>query len=396
MPTQRQLFLQHLAQTSDSPILLEIEKAEGIYLYDSSGKKYFDLISGISVSNVGHRHPKVIEAIEVQLKKYLHVMVYGEYIESPQVQFAKLLTENLPSQLNSVYFTNSGTEATEGAIKLAKRFTGRSEIVSFRNSYHGSTQGALSVLGDENFRNAFRPLIPGNRLLHFGHEEELALITAETAAVILEPVQAEAGVISADKKYFQLLQKRCNAVGALIILDECQTGLGRTGTLWCFEQLEILPDILLLAKSLGGGMPLGAFIANHELMKALSFNPALGHITTFGGHPVSCAAGKAAMKVLLEEKLIDKTEEKKNLFLQLLHHSKIKSVRAAGLLIAIEFNDEVFNKKVISHCIQNGLITDWFMFAPSCMRLAPPFIISEEEIKKSCSVILQAVDSVTQ
>ena len=335
MPTQRQLFLQHLAQTSDSPILLEIEKAEGIYLYDSSGKKYFDLISGISVSNVGHRHPKVIEAIEVQLKKYLHVMVYGEYIESPQVQFAKLLTENLPSQLNSVYFTNSGTEATEGAIKLAKRFTGRSEIVSFRNSYHGSTQGALSVLGDENFRNAFRPLIPGNRLLHFGHEEELALITAETAAVILEPVQAEAGVISADKKYFQLLQKRCNAVGALIILDECQTGLGRTGTLWCFEQLEILPDILLLAKSLGGGMPLGAFIANHELMKALSFNPALGHITTFGGHPVSCAAGKAAMKVLLEEKLIDKTEEKKNLFLQLLHHSKIKSVRAAGLLIAI-------------------------------------------------------------
>ncbi|MFI5134648.1 MAG: aspartate aminotransferase family protein, partial [Chitinophagales bacterium] len=345
-------------------------------------------------SNLGHRHPKVIEAIEAQLKKYLHLMVYGEYVESPQVQFAKLLTENLPTQLNSVYFTNSGTEATEGAIKLAKRFTGRSEVVSFRNSYHGSTQGALSVMGDENFRNAFRPLIPGNRLLHFNHEEELFLITEETAAVIAEPVQAEAGVIIPDKKYFQQLRKRCDTVGALLIFDECQTGLGRTGTLWCFEQFEIVPDILLLAKSLGGGMPLGAFIANHELMKTLSFNPALGHITTFGGHPVSCAAGKASFEILLQENLIDKIEEKKNLFLQSLHHPKIKSVRAAGLLMAIEFDDEVFNKKVIAQCVQSGVITDWFMFAPHCMRIAPPLNISEEEIKNACSVILQAINSV--
>jgi acetylornithine/succinyldiaminopimelate/putrescine aminotransferase len=336
----------------------------------------------------------VISAIEEQLKKYMHLMVYGEFIESPQVQFAKLITDHLPPQLNSVYFTNSGTEATEGAIKLAKRFTGRSEIASFRNSYHGSTQGALSVLGDENFRNAFRPLIPGNRLLHYDHENDLTLITNETAAVIAEPVQAEAGVVIPNKKFLQQLRNRCHDVGALLILDECQTGLGRTGTLWCFEQFDIVPDILLSAKSLGGGMPLGAFIANQEIMQSLSFNPPLGHITTFGGHPVSCAAGKAAMEALLSEKLIEGIEEKKNLFMSLLHHDKIKSVRAAGLLMVIEFENEVTNKKIISACIEHGVITDWFMFAPHCMRIAPPFIISEEEIRSACSIILKSINSV--
>jgi len=392
--TNRQIFLQHLAQTSDSPLMLEIERAEGLYLLDVSGKRYLDLISGISVSNLGHRHPKVISAIEEQLKKYMHLMVYGEFVETPQTQFAKLLTDNLPPQLNSVYFTNSGTEATEGALKLAKRFSNRSEIVSFRNSYHGSTQGALSVLGDENFRNAFRPLIPGNRLLHFNHEDDLLLITEETAAVIAEPVQAEAGVVIPHHKFLQQLRKRCDDTGALLILDECQTGMGRTGTLWCFDQLEIIPDILLLAKSLGGGMPLGAFIANHEMMNSLSNNPALGHITTFGGHPVSCAAGHAAMKVLLEENLIRDVEEKKNLFIELLHHSAIKSVRAAGLLMAIEFESETINKKTIAECIQRGVITDWFMFAPRCMRIVPPLIISEEEIQNACSIILQSIDSI--
>jgi acetylornithine/succinyldiaminopimelate/putrescine aminotransferase len=373
--------------------MLEIERAEGVYLYDVDGKKYLDLISGISVSNTGHRHPHVLNAIEDQLKKYMHLMVYGEYVESPQVQFAKLLAEKLPPSLNSVYFTNSGAEATEGAMKLAKRVTGRSEIISFHHSYHGSTQGALSVMGDEAYRNAFRPLLPMTRLLHYNRENELAFITEETAAVIAEPVQAEAGVIVPDKNYLQALRNRCHQTGALLILDECQTGLGRTGTLWCFEQYDLVPDVLLLAKSLGGGMPLGAFIASHEMMQNLSHHPALGHITTFGGHPVSCAAGKAAIEVLLRDNLIQSVELKKKRFAEGLHHPKIRSFHAAGLLMAIEFEDEAFNKKVIAGCISRGVITDWFLFAPHCLRLAPPLIISEEEIRHACSVILQAIDA---
>lgn len=393
MLSNRQLFLQHLAPTSPAPLMLEIEKAEGVYLYDLDGKKYLDLISGISVSNTGHRHPHVVNAIENQLKKYLHLMVYGEYVESPQVQFAKLLAENLPPALNSVYFTNSGAEATEGAMKLAKRVTGRSEIISFHHSYHGSTQGALSVMGDETFRNAFRPLLPMTRLLHYNRESELAFITEETAAVIAEPVQAEAGVIVPDKNYLRALRKRCHQTGTLLILDECQTGLGRTGTLWCFEQFDVVPDVLLLAKSLGGGMPLGAFIASHEMMQTLSHHPALGHITTFGGHPVSCAAGKAAMEVLFRDNLIQGVELKKKRFAEELHHPKIRSLHAAGLLMAIEFEDEAFNKKVIAGCMSRGVIADWFLFAPHCLRMAPPLIISEEEIRHACSVILQAIDA---
>lgn len=393
MLSNRQLFLQHLAPTSPAPLMLEIERAEGVYLYDVDGKKYLDLISGISVSNTGHRHPHVVNAIENQLKKYLHLMVYGEYVESPQVQFAKLLAENLPPALNSVYFTNSGAEATEGAMKLAKRVTGRSEIISFHHSYHGSTQGALSVMGDETFRNAFRPLLPMTRLLHYNRESELAFITEETAAVIAEPVQAEAGVIVPDKNYLRALRKRCHQTGTLLILDECQTGLGRTGTLWCFEQFDLVPDVLLLAKSLGGGMPLGAFIASHEMMQTLSHHPALGHITTFGGHPVSCAAGKAAMEVLFHGNLIQSVELKKKRFAEGLHHPQIRSFHSAGLLMAIEFADEAFNKKVIDGCISRGVIADWFLFAPHCLRMAPPLIISEEEIRHACSVILQAIDA---
>ena len=393
MLTQRQLFFRHLAQTSDSPLLLEIESAEGIYLFDTSGKKYVDLVSGISVSNLGHRHPKVTAAIEEQLTKYLHLMVYGEYVQSSQVQFSKLLTDHLPPQLNCVYFTNSGAEATEGALKLVKRLTGRTEIISFQNSYHGSTQGALSVMGNEDFRNAFRPLIPGNRLLHFNDEDEIGQITNETAAVILEPVQAEAGVVIGEYNFLNKIRQRCDQVGALMILDECQTAFGRTGTLFCFEQYGIVPDILLLAKSLGGGMPLGAFISSREKMSALSNNPALGHITTFGGHPVCCAAGKAAMEVLLEGNLIDDVKKKSELFKKNLQHPSIKNLRRAGLLMSLEFEDEKLCRKIVKKCIENGVITDWFLFAPHCMRVAPPLIISEDEIEEACKVILQAVSS---
>lgn len=394
MLTHRQLFLQHLAQTSDSPAMLEIESASGIYLFDASGKKYVDLISGIGVSNIGHCHPNVISAIEKQIKKYMHLMVYGEYVQLPQVQFAKLITDHLPATLDCVYFTNSGTEATEGAIKLAKKLTGRQEIISFRNSYHGSTQGALSVVGNEDLRNSFRPLIPGNRLLNFNAETELDQITVDTAAVILEPVQAEAGVISADMAFLQKIRTRCYETGAIMILDECQTAFGRTGSLFCFEQYKIIPDILLLAKSLGGGMPLGAFISSNERMSSLSKNPALGHITTFGGHPVCCAAGKAALQVLLGGNLIAEALIKGKLFKSLLQHERINKFNSAGLMMSLEFDDEAICKKSVNECIQRGIITDWFLFAPHCMRLAPPLIITEAEINHCCSVILQSLDSV--
>lgn len=373
-------------------MLLEIESAQGIYLFDTSGKKYVDLVSGISVSNLGHRHPKVTAAIVEQLNKYMHLMVYGEYVQSPQVQFSKLLTDHLPPQLNCVYFTNSGAEATEGALKLIKRLTGRTEIISFQNSYHGSTQGALSVMGNEDFRNAFRPLIPGNRLLHFNDVSELGQITGETAAVILEPVQAEAGVVIGEDNFLDKIRQRCDQVGALMILDECQTAFGRTGTLFCFEQYGIVPDILLLAKSLGGGMPLGAFISSREKMSALSKNPALGHITTFGGHPVCCASGKAAMEVLLEENLVAGVEKKSLLFKKNLQHPSIKNLHRAGLLMSLEFDNEMLCKKIVSACIEQGVITDWFLFAANRMRLAPPLIITEQQIEEACAIIRHAIN----
>ncbi|MBA3649740.1 MAG: aspartate aminotransferase family protein [Chitinophagales bacterium] len=394
MGDNRQLFLNRIAQTSGIPLLLEIEKAEGIFLYDFSGEKYLDLISGISVSNIGHRNLNVIKAINYQLEKYLHVMVYGEFVLSPQVQFAQMLTDHLPIDLNCVYFTNSGTEATEGALKLAKRLTNRAEVVSFRNSYHGSSQGALSVMGDEYWRNAFRPLIPGNRILHFNNEDDLLYISNETAAVILEPVQAEAGVIVPENDFLKKVRNRCNETGSIMILDECQTAFGRTGSLFCFEQYEFIPDIILLAKALGGGMPLGAFISSKEKMIALTDNPVLGHITTFGGHPVCCAAGKAAMEVLIEEKLIDSVQEKKILFQNNLQHPAIKSFRSAGLLISLEFENEMINQKIVQACIKKGVLTDWFLFAPQCMRIAPPLIISLEQITEICKIILSSIDEV--
>ncbi|TBR18555.1 MAG: aspartate aminotransferase family protein [Chitinophagaceae bacterium] len=386
---QRELFYQHIAQTSTAPMALEIEKASGCVLTDKNKKKYLDLIGGISVANIGHRHPKVIAAIKKQLNAYLHIMVYGEFIETPQVQFAQLLTQHLPQTLNSVYFTNSGAEATEGAMKLAKRVTGRTEIIAFNKSYHGSTQGALSVMGDEYWRNAFRPLLPDVLHLEYNSFTVLENITERTACVIAETVQAEAGIIVPSKEWMMALRKKCTQVGALLILDEIQTGFGRTGKLWGFEHFEIVPDIVLLGKALGGGLPMGAFIADKKLMDQLAENPLLGHITTFGGHPVCCAAGMAAFNVLQEEKLMEEITKKEKLFLSLLNHPKIKVVRSFGLWLAIEFESFEINKKVIDACIENGLVTDWFLFSSNCLRISPPLIISEKEIISACKKIMK-------
>ncbi len=388
---QRQLFLRHLAQTSPAPLALEIVKAEGSRIRDIGGKEYIDLISGISVCNIGHRHPRVLAAINKQLEQYLHLMVYGELIETPQVAYAKYLCDHLPPSLNSVYFTNSGAEATEGAMKLAKRCTGRTQIIAFNKSYHGSTQGALSIIGDEYWRNAFRPLLPDILHLEYNSLSDLSNIGEKTACVIAETLQAERGVIIPTKEWMQELRQKCNNTGALLVLDEIQAGFGRTGTLWGFEQWDMIPDIVLLGKALGGGMPLGAFISDIKLMRTLTENPVLGHITTFGGHPVSCAAGLAGMKVIIEENLMNGVEGKEKLFRELLHHPKIKAFRAMGLLMSLEFESFEENKSVIDKCIAGGVLTDWFLFAPQCMRIAPPLNISEDDIRKSCAIIIDSI-----
>ncbi len=383
----RQIFLNHIGQTSPAPLALEIAKAEGCKLYDVDNKEYIDLIGGISVSNIGHRNKKVIGAINKQINDYMHVMVNGELILSPQTAYAKLLTDNLPPSLNSVFYTASGTEATEGSMKLAKRYTGRTQIIAFKNGYHGSTQGALSVIGSEYWRNAFRPLLPDVLHLTFNSFESLELITEKTACVIAETIQAEAGVIVPDKGWVQALRKKCKDTGALLILDEIQCGFGRNGTLWAFQQFDIVPDILLLGKALGGGMPMGAFIADKKLMDCFTNNPVLGHINTFGGHPVCCAAGNAAMQVLLEENLIASVSEKEKLFIENLKSPKVKAVRSCGLMIGLEFENAEENKKVINLLINNGLFVDWFLFAPECLRIVPPLTISTEEIEKACRII---------
>jgi acetylornithine/N-succinyldiaminopimelate aminotransferase len=388
----RRLFLRHVAQTSPNPLGLEIDKAEGVYLYDTSGKTYLDLIGGISVANTGHRHPSVVQAIRDQLDKYLHVMVYGELIQSPQVRYATLLAANLPPSLDTVYFTNSGAEATEGAMKLAKRVTGRTEIVAFFKSYHGSTQGALSIIGDEYWRNAFRPLLPG--ILHEEYNSAAALdaITTSTACVFAETVQAESGVHIPDREWLQQLRGKCSEKGALLILDEIQVGFGRTGSLWGFQRFDIVPDILLLGKALGGGMPMGAFIAGHSLMAALADRPVLGHITTFGGHPVCCAAGLASMELLLQQDWIGEVARKEQLFRRLLIHPAIRAIRSCGLLIAVEFESFDQNKRIIDACIRKGVLTDWFLFSPECLRIAPPLTIADEQIRSACEIILSAID----
>jgi len=390
--TERELFLKNIAQTSPTPLAFEIAKAEGCLLFDKNGKEFIDLIGGISVANIGHRHPKVIEAIKKQLDAYLHVMVYGEFVESPQVQYAKLLTDHLPASLNSVYFTNSGAEAIEGAMKLAKRVSNRTQIIAFKNSYHGSTQGALSIMGDEYFRNAFRPLLPDVLHLEYNSFDSLHSITEQTACVIAETVQAEAGIIVPSQEWMTALRKKCTDTGTLLILDEIQAGFGRTGKLWGFENFDIVPDVLILGKALGGGMPLGAFIADKKMMDCFTENPVLGHITTFGGHPVCCAAGLASMKVLLEEEIINDVKRKEKLFKSLLVHPEIKSVRSCGLWMAVEFNNFETNKKLIDACIAAGVMTDWFLFAANCLRISPPLIISVEQITDSYSKINSALN----
>ncbi|MEJ2904156.1 aspartate aminotransferase family protein [Pedobacter panaciterrae] len=395
MLTQRQLFLQHNAQTTLEPLLLEFNKASGMYLYDTEGKKYLDLIAGIGVSNVGHCHPAVVEAVKNQAESYMHIMVYGEFVQSPQVNFAKALADVLPANLNCTYFVNSGAEAVEGAMKLAKRYTNRTEIISCNNSYHGSTQGALSLMGNEEFKQAYRPLLPHIKFIEYNSLTDLDLITTNTAAVFIETIQGEAGIRIADKAYFKALREKCTATGTLLVLDEIQCGFGRTGKLFGFEHFDIVPDILLLAKGIGGGMPIGAFISSKEIMMTLATNPILGHITTFGGHPVSCAAGLATLQTILHENIVDGVTEKGELFKKLLVHPAVKEVRGKGLMIAIEFENFETNKKIIDACIADGVISDWFLHCSNSMRVAPPLIISNEEIEYACSVILKNTELAT-
>lgn len=394
MLSQKQLFLLNTAQTSGTPRLLEIEKAEGNYIFDVEGNKYLDLVSGFAVSNIGHRNPEVISAIKNQLDKYLHLTVYGEYVQAPQVKFAEKLASVLPKNLSSVYFTNSGAEATEGAMKLAKRFTNRSEIIAFKNSYHGSTQGALSLMGNEYYKQAYRPLLPDIKFIELNIEEHLNFITEQTAAVFLESIQGEAGIRVPKKSYFTKLRERCNETGTLLVLDEIQTGFGRTGQLFCFENYNLSPDILLIAKGMGGGMPIGAFVSSKEIMDCIKENPILGHITTFGGHPVSCAAGLASLEFILKQKLTEGVKEKENLFRKHLVHPKIKEIRGIGLMLSIQL-DTFENVEMISKlCVAEGLIIDWFLHCETAMRIAPPLTITEEEIINACNIIKKTIDKV--
>ncbi|MCK4661224.1 MAG: aspartate aminotransferase family protein [Bacteroidales bacterium] len=391
----RQLFFQHIGQTSPFPLQLEIEKAEGIYLIDKNGKKYIDLVSGVSVSNLGHRHPKVIKAIKDQLDKYTHLMVYGEYIQTPQVKLAKLLSDNLPKKLDCTYFVNSGSEAIEGSLKLAKRYTGRTEIIAFKNAYHGSTHGALSILGNEKFKKSYRPLLPDIKFIEFNNINDLENITKKTACVVIEPIQAEAGIIEPINDFLNTLRKKCNKTGTLLIFDEVQTGFGRTGSLFAFSHYNVVPDILALAKAMGGGMPIGAFISSKKIMDSFKSNPVLGHITTFGGHPVSCAAALASLQVLLEDKIIEQIETKGKLFRKYLKHPSIKEIRGKGLLLSVELENKDKLMNFHKTCLNNGIIFDLFLFCDTAFRIAPPLIITENEIKNICDTLNNLIDKYT-
>lgn len=388
----RSNFFRHLTQTSPAPLALEISSAEGIYLTDIHGNKFIDFISGISVSSTGHRHLKVIEAIERQLERYLHLMVYGEYVQEPQVALASRLAEILPPPLNTAYFVNSGSEAVEGALKLAKRYTGRYEIIAFRNAYHGSTHGSLSVTGNEELKMRFRPLLPCIKHLRFNNSDDLSQISNKTACVIIEPVQGEAGIIPATIEFITALRKKCDDANCLLIFDEIQTGMGRTGKMFAFENYGVTPDILLLAKAFGGGMPLGAFISSAEIMHCLSHDPALGHISTFGGHPVSCAAALANLEVILSEKLVESVDEKTRILARFFEElACVKEIRYSGLMMALHFANEEMNFRIIKKCLENGLITDWFLFNSSALRIAPPLTITIQEIEQAAGIIRQAI-----
>lgn len=388
----RQFFLQHLAQTSPKPIGLEVDRASGVHIYDTDGKSYVDMIAGFSVCNIGHSHPKVIAAIEQQIKQYMHVIVYGEFIQSPQVQYAKALLSLLPENLQSIYFTNSGAEAAEGAMKLAKRVTKRTRIIAFDGAYHGSTQGALSVMGDEYFRNAYRPLLPDVMHLRYNNMEDIDLIDHHVACVMVEPVQAETGVTAASEAWLNALRAKCDALCILLIFDEIQSGFGRTGTLFAFEQYEVVPDILLTGKALGAGLPLGAFISSPAMMGTLTYAPVLGHITTFGGNPVACAAGKAGLEVLLESGWMDEVKAKEKYLVDAFTHPAILNKQNRGLWMSLQFVTSEITKKIAANCVANGVITDWFLFAEDRIRIAPPLSITMDELKMAVQKINESID----
>lgn len=395
MLSNRQLFLRYVAQTSESPLLLEVERAEGVYLFGSDGKRYFDLISGVSVSNVGHCHPRVVSAVVEQTQRYMHLMVYGEFVQSSQVKLAHKLAELLPQSLDNVYFVNSGSEAVEGALKLAKRYTGRTEIVSFVNAYHGSTHGALSIMGNEEPKRAFRPLLPDVKHIEFNSVSDIEQITNKTACVIVEPVQGEAGIVSPQNNFLVSLREKCNQTGTLLIFDEIQTGLGRTGSMFAFEKYGVVPDILLLAKAMGGGMPLGAFISSKEIMSCLTNNPPLGHITTFGGHPVSCAAALASIEILLEQKLVAQVEQKSRIFIDKLKgHKLVGEIRANGLFMAVEIGSFDNILKLMRVALNNGVVLDWFLFCNTAFRIAPPLSITVDECSEAADLLLKSLDEI--
>ncbi len=393
MSNAKDIFKKHQAQTFPFPSCLEVESARGSNIYDVNGKQYLDFVAGVSANTLGHSNPIIINAVNEQLNKYTHVMVYGEYVQSPQYKLAKLLADNLPENLSTTYFTNSGTEAIEGAMKLAKRATGRSEIISCKDSYHGSTQGALSIMGNEEHKAKYRPLLPSCNQIIFNNENTLENITDRTAAVIIEPIQGATGFVTPTNIFLQKVRKKCNEIGALLIFDEIQTCFGRLGTLFGFEKFDIIPDILCIAKGMGAGMPIGAFISSHELMNLLTFNPQLGHITTFGGHPINCAASLACLRYLLTSKIMTEIDKKEQLFTEHLKHPKIKGIRGRGLMLAIEFEDEFLAKKVVEKCLEQGLILFYFLFTKTTIRITPPLTISENEIIKGCEIIKEILNA---
>lgn len=395
MISQRELFYSYVAQTSPEPMDIQITKAKGLYQYDNKGNKYVDLISGISVSNIGHSHPKVIEAIKDQAEKYMHLMIYGEFIQTPQTNLAKAICDLLPDHLNNVYFVNSGSEAIEGALKLAKRYTSRTEIISCKDAYHGSSHGALSIMGSEEFKNSFRPLLPDTKLIKYNNFGDLNQITKKTACVVIESFQAESGITLPAEGYIKAVRARCTEVGALLIVDEIQTGFGRTGKFFGFEHHGIVPDMITIAKGMGGGMPIGAFVANQKVMSTLTAQPVLGHITTFGGHPVSCAASLASLTIIRDESLYNNAAHLSKLFKTHLQHPAIVDVRGIGFFLCVEFKNQTFNFGVIKKCVKKGLITDWFLFNDKCLRIAPPLIIDETTIIDSCKKILEAIEEQT-
>jgi len=387
-----EIFKKHQAQTFLYPSCLEIDSAKGSYITDVNGKNYLDFVAGVSACTLGHSNPIIIKAIKNQLNKYSHVMVYGEYIQSPQYKLAKLLADNLPENLSTIYFVNSGTEAIEGAMKLAKRATGRSKIISCKNSYHGSTQGALSIMGNEEYKANYRPLIPNCNQIIFNNEESLKNITKKTAAVVIEPIQGGAGFVTPTNNFLQRVREKCNETGSFLVFDEIQTCFGRLGTLFAFEHYNVIPDILCIAKGMGGGMPIGAFISSWEFMDLLSFAPKLGHITTFGGHPVNCAASLVTLQYLLSSDIMKEIKQKEKLFRKHLSHTKIKEIRGKGLILALEFNNEKLAKKVVERSLENGLVLFYFLFTKTAIRITPPLTINEKEIIEGCEIINNILD----